>query len=149
MNAQLIVSSEYLFNSGGPSSRTRSERLYSTVLGDDGGPIRCPQVLQVGIDFGRHSPVACARRWLEAAGFEDEQEARSVLPLPPTPYLCRADLEPSPVDEAALTPVEGLRLALILGLCTPYYYDPRRPVLWTQASLVRKLLLFDGGGFYA
>ena len=36
-------------NSGGPSSRTRTERVHSTVLGDNRGPIHCPPVLRVAI----------------------------------------------------------------------------------------------------
>jgi hypothetical protein len=140
---------EYLANMGGPSSRTCSQRLFSTVFEDDDGPIRCPRVLQVGIDFARRQPIPCARGWLRAAGFADEQEARAVLRLPPEPCICRIDPVPSPAAAAALTPLEGLRLALVLGLCTPHLYDPQRPVLWTEASLTRRLLLYDGGGFYA
>jgi hypothetical protein len=146
--APLAASREYFANSGGPSSRTRTERISSTVLGDNPGPIRCSRVLLVGIDFGRRSPLACARRWLRAAGFDDEEEARSALSLPPGPCICRPDRSPRPAA-ATLTPLEGLGMALVLGLCTPYLYQPQRPVLWTEASLVRRLLLYDGGGFYA
>jgi hypothetical protein len=140
---------EYLANMGGPCSRTRTEEICSTVLGDNPGPIRCPRVLRVGIDFERESPVVCAQRWLDAAGFADEEEARSVLPLPPGPCICQIDTAPRPVVAATLTALEGLRLALVLGLCTPYLYQPQRPVLWTEASLTRRLLLYDGEGFYA
>ncbi len=140
---------EYFCNSGGPHSRTRQERIRSTVLGDDDGPIRCPKVLRVGINFGASPPLATARRWLEEAGFADEEEARAALSLPPMPCLCMPDSAPEPPAAAKLTPLEGLSLAIVLGLATPQFYDPRRPVLWTQASLTRRLLLFDGGGFYA
>lgn len=163
MNTELVVASlasrwfvpdgpggrEYLANMGGPCSRTRTERLSSTVLGDNPGRIRCPRLLSVGIDFGRQSPIRCAQRWLRAAGFADEDEARSVLPLPPGPCICRIDPASRPAQAATLSPLEGLRLALVLGLCTPYLYQPQRPVLWTEASLTRRLLLYDGEGFYA
>lgn len=140
---------EYLANMGGPCSRSRTERLSSTVLGNNRGPIRCPRVLHVGIDFGRQSPLLCAQHWLRAAGIADEEEARSVLSLPPGPCICRIDPAPRPDTAAALTALEGLRLAVVLGLCTPYLYQPQRPVLWTVASLTRRLLLYDGEGFYA
>ena len=163
MNTELVVASlasgwfvpdgpggrEYFANMGGPCSRTRTERISSTVLDDNPGPIRCPRVLRVAIDFGRRSPVLCAQRWLDAAGFGDEEEARSVLPLPVGPCICRIDPAPRPEVAATLTPLEGLRLALVLGLCTPYLYQPQRPVLWTEASLTRRLLLYDGEGFCA
>jgi hypothetical protein len=163
MNTELVVASlasgwfapdgpggrEYLANMGGPCSRTRSERLSSTVLGDNPGPIRCPRVLRVGIDYGRQSPVLCAQRWLRAAGFADEEEARSALSLPPGPCICRIDPTFRRDVAATLTPLDGLRLALVLGLCTPYLYQPQRPVLWTEASLTRRLVLYDGEGFYA
>jgi hypothetical protein len=44
---------------------------------------------------------------------------------------------------------DALYQALVLGLCTAWCYDPRRPVLWTRTSLTRQLELFDGRGFYA
>ncbi len=139
----------YLFNSGGPSSRTRTERIRSTVLGEDDGPIRCPGVLRVGIDFGRRDPLKCVRFWLRKAGFASEEEARAVLDLPSAPCICQADPRPRPDKAALLAAADGLRLALVLGLCTSCFYDPRRPVLWTRGGLTRRLILFDGGGFYA
>jgi len=119
------------------------------VLGEDGGPIRCPRVLRVGIDFGRRDPLKCVRFWLKKAGFADEEEARGALDLPSSPCICQADPVPQPEKAALLMAPDGLRLALVLGLCTPWIYDPRRPVLWTHTSLTRRLLLYDGGGFYA
>ena len=49
---------------------------------------------------------------------------------------------------ASPTANDALFQALMLGLCTAWCYDPRRPVLWTRASLTRHLELFDGRGFY-
>ena len=42
-----------------------------------------------------------------------------------------------------------LEQALLLGLCTAYQYDPARPVLWTRASLTRRVELYEPAGFYA
>ncbi|MBM3808958.1 MAG: hypothetical protein FJW22_12295 [Acidimicrobiia bacterium] len=138
-----------LMNSGGPCSRTRSERIRTTVLGDDDGPVRCPKVLRVAIDFGRQSPLRCVERWLRAAGFETGNEARAIVSLPDRRCICQVDPHPVPVSAGSLTALEGLGLALVLGLCTASFYDPARPVLWTTTSLTRRLVLYDGGGFYA
>ena len=136
-------------NSGGPCSRRRTERLTATVLGCDDGAVRCPRVLRVGIDFGRRNPLACVRALLRSCGFADEQEARGALALPEEPYICRPDPTPRPAPVTSLTASDALYQALVLGLCTAWCYDPRRPVLWTRASLTRQLELFDGRGFYA
>jgi hypothetical protein len=147
--AALPVADAYWCNSGAPMSRTRTEHLYSTVLGDETGPIRCPRVLRVGLAFGRRKPVPFVEGWLRAAGFSNETEARAVLTLPLGPCICQPDPAPLPVRAEALTPLDGLFIALVLGLCTPSMYDPSRPVLWTTASLTRQLVLYDGRGFYA
>ena len=140
---------ERLANSGGPMSRRRTERLKATVLGRDDGAIRCPRVLRVGLDFGRRNPLTWVRGLLTSCGFSDEHEARAAIVLPLEPCLCRPDpaARPTPID--TLGPDAALYQALVLGLCTPWRYDPGRPVLWTRTSLTRQLELFDGGGFYA
>lgn len=140
---------ERLANSGGPMSRRRTERLKATVLGRDDGAIRCPRVLRIGLDFGRRNPLTWARGLLKSCGFSDEHEARAATVLPLEPCLCRPDTaaRPTPID--TLGPDAALYQALVLGLCTPWRYDPSRPVLWTRTSLTRQLELFDGGGFYA
>ena len=136
-------------NSGGPMSRGRSERISITVLGIDDGPVPCPRVLRVGLDFGRRSPLAYVRELLKTCGYSDEQEARHVLALPQEPCVCRPDPAPRPAPVASLLASDALYQALVLGLCTAWHYDPQRPVLWTRASLTRQLELFDGRGFYA
>lgn len=140
---------EHLANSGAPMSRGRSALISSTVLGNDDGAVRCPRVLRVGLDFGRRSPLKYVRELLETCGFSDEQEARIALALPQEPRVCRPNPAPTPVPVASLLASEALFQALVLGLCTTWCYDPRRPVLWTRASLTRQLELFDGQGFYA
>ena len=139
---------ERLANSGGPMSRRRTERLSATVLGRDDGAIRCPRVLRVGLDFGRRNPLTWVRGLLKTCGFADEREARAAITLPLEPCLCRTDPAARPASIDTLNPDDALYHALVLGLCTPWRYDPDRPVLWTRASLTRQLELFDGGGFY-
>ena len=136
-------------NSGGPRSRGRRERISVTLLGNATAAVRCPRVLRVGLDFGRRSPLAYVRELLDACGFSDEQEARQALALPQEPCVCRPNPAPSPTPVASLLASDALYQALVLGLCTAWCYDPRRPVLWTRASLTRQLELFDGHGFYA
>jgi hypothetical protein len=140
---------ERFANSGGPSSRRRSERLAGTVLGTDDGAVRCPRVLRIGLDFGTRSPLACVHALLKTCGFADEREARDALVLLAEPCICRPDPAPTPLPVMSLPAGDALYQALVLGLCTAWCYDPRRPVLWTRASLTRQLELFDGGGFYA
>ena len=140
---------ERLANSGGPCSRRRTERLVATVLGRDDGAIRCPRVLRVGLDFGGRDPLTWAQDLLTACGFADEHEARAAIVVPLEPCLCRTDRWPRLTPVEALDQDDALYQALVLGLCTPWRYDPDRPVLWTRTSLTRQLELFDGGGFYA
>ena len=124
---------ERLANAGGPMSRGRAERIRSTLLGHDEGAVRCPRVLRVGLDFGRR-PLACVRDLLKDCGFADEREAREALALPDEPRICRRDPAPRPAPVASLLASDALYQALVLGLCTAWCYDPRRPVLWTCAS---------------
>jgi hypothetical protein len=140
---------ERLANSGGPMSRGRRERLTATVLGQDDGAVRCPRVLRIGLDFGRRNPLSCVRGLLKTCGFADEREAHAALALPAEPCICRPDAAPHPSPVMSLPAEDALYQALVLGLCTAWCYDPRRPVLWTRASLTRQLELFDGRGFYA
>jgi hypothetical protein len=140
---------ERLANTGGPSSRQRTERFFTTVLGQDEGAVRCPRVLRVGLDFGRRNPLKSVLGLLEQCGFADEGEARAALALPIEPCLCRIDPAPRPAPVGTLSPTDALYHALVLGLSTPWVYDPARPVTWTTASLTRQLELFDGRGFYA
>lgn len=138
---------ERLANSGGPRSRQRKERLFTTVLGQ-AGAVRCPRVLRVGLDFGKRSPLASVIDLLKQCGFADEREARAAIALPIASCLCRIDPAPQPAPVATLSPADALYHALVLGLSTAWLYDPARPVLWTRASLTRQLELFDGRGFY-
>ena len=136
-------------NSGGPRSRSRTERLRCSVLGQDDGPIRCPKLLRVGLIFGSDPPLDVVRDLLHDCGFDSTEEARLAMTLPPLPCICRQDTNIQTPTVASLTPEEALFHALVLGLCTPWRYDPGRPVLWTRTSLTRRLELFSGQEFYA
>ena len=115
-----------------------------------------PLVLRVGLAFGRKTPVTAVERLLKAARLRTPDEARAFVsdrsggtPLPTTACLCRASTVPLQVPLDFDNPTEALFHAVVLGLSTPHYYDPSRPMVWTEASLTRTLDLFVGEGFYA
>jgi hypothetical protein len=58
-------------------------------------------------------------------------------------------VRPGDIDVPLLVGERSGRRALLLGLCTAYQYDPARPVLWTRASLTRRVELYEPAGFYA
>ncbi len=137
-------------NSGGPMSRTRREKIASTLLGKDDGYIQCPLRIRLGLKFEDTHPVHCLEAILDAEGFRDPEELRSLYALPQEGLICM----PLPAREKRLPVVhasrrEVLEQALLLGLCTAQIFDPQRPVLWTETSLTRAVELFDPAGFYA
>lgn len=136
-------------NSGGPRSRTRTERLYATVLGADDGCIRVPRVRRLGLAFGKADPVDTMWALLAREGFRDPEELRDRYGLPAEPMICRVVTAGEPIEVDRRPAREVLEVALWLGLCTAWMFDPARPVLWTRASLLRRLEVFAGEGFYA
>ena len=136
-------------NSGGPMSRSRTERLRASILGRDDGVIRCPRVTRLALDFGRANPLTVMHTLLGEHGLEHAEQLREVFNPSEDRCICRLDLSPQRLRVADADPKELLRQALLLGLCTTVLYDPQRPVLWTRSSLSRCLELYDGGGFYA
>ena len=141
---------EYRANSGGPMSRTRTEHIRLTLLGQSTGSIDCPRVLRLGLDFGESNPRVVLNELLEQAGLLTPEDLRGRIELPPAPLLCRPLPKSIPrLEVATAEPAEVLRQALLLGLCTAQRFDPDRPVLWTAASLGRALELYDPRGFYA
>ncbi len=155
----MIGESVYRCNSGGPMSRTRTERLVASVLGQDDGPIRCPQVLRVGLDFETDDPefmqlgalmVIEAVAEIEGIRRPDECKARYADRLPKSPILAYPVSTPTEFTSAfSEAHSDVLFMATLLGLCTATYYDPERPVVWTSTSLSRRLDLFRTEGFYA
>ena len=146
-----FVPHERLANSGGPMSRTRSERIASTLLGRDDGAIRCPRSLRLGLAFPRRAdPVKAIETLLRSNGYGSAEDLRDAFALPEGRLICRP-LEPNAPRLAVRGGPERevLEQALLLGLCTAQLFDAARPVLWTHASLTRGLELFDPAGFYA
>lgn len=136
-------------NSGGPRSRTRTEKVYATVLGTKAGCIRVPLVRRLGLAFGERNPVDWTWALLEQEGLRDPEDLRRHYALPAGPLICRAGPAVEPLDVARAPARDVLEVALWLGLCTAWMFDPARPVLWTRASLTRRLDVFAGEGFYA
>ena len=136
-------------NSGGPRSRTRTQRVQQTLLGRSDGPIRCPRHLCLALEFGRKDPVVTAYRLLKTLRLPEPEFLRLTFAPVPSAMVCQANPDLQPLDVATADPMEVLRQAFLLGLSTVVRFDPGRPVLWTQASLTRRLELFDVSEFYA
>ena len=139
----------YRANSGGPSSRTRNELISSTLLGREDGPIHCPRHLCLALDFGSVDPVTESTRLLHEAGFLSPEALRILFGQDARPMVCQLTPALQPLMVAGADRMEVLRQAFLLGLCTSVRFDPARPVLWTQASLTRRLELFDVTEIYA
>ena len=136
-------------NSGGPRSRTRTQRVEQSLLGRADGPILCPRHLCLALDFGRKDPVLTAQRLLKALRIPNPELLRITFAPVPGPMACLVNPALTPLQVATADPQEVLRQVFLLGLCTSVGFDPGRPVLWTQASLTRRLELFDVSEFYA
>ncbi|MCZ8133061.1 MAG: hypothetical protein O9284_17470 [Steroidobacteraceae bacterium] len=131
-------------------SRRRAERVVASLLRDERSRIHLPRTLRAGVNFGGLDPLTCVLRALARLGLDDPEQLRARYPVPVRPLLCRvvpgAAWAP-PV--ASLGDEQLLEQALLLGLCTPFQYDPARPVLWTRASLTRCVELHEAESFYA
>ena len=136
-------------NSGGPASRTCTQRLQASILGKHDGVTLCWRVTRLALDFGRADPLKVMDALLRKHGLEHAEQLREVFNPSEDRCICRLDPRPQRLLVANADPNEVLRQALLLGLCTTVLYDPERPVLWTRSSLSRCLELYDGGGFYA
>lgn len=139
---------EYLFNMGGPMSRTVKENIHSTLLGRQTGRIRCPLVISLGLDFGPLPPIETIEQLMLAEGFKDPEHVKMRYLTLTGLQVCHLALHPTRLSVTAASPQNVLHQAVLLGLCTATYFDPTRPVLWTNTSLTRCLDLFDIRGFY-
>jgi hypothetical protein len=138
-------------NMGGPSSRSRREMIQSTLLGDLSKSSFWPLVLTVGLVFPEGaSPVDLTWELLGKSGFESPEQLRTKFAIPQSILVCRPLQDP----EHKFPRIghgrkkEILKQALLLGLCGASFYDPVRPVLWTNQSLTRRLALYSTGEFY-
>ncbi len=137
-------------NYGGPMSRTRRQSLESSILGRGQGEVQCPLQRTIGIRFQEgKSALETIERLMGKAGLASTDELRSRIELPQSPLLARecptAGLRMAVRGTPAL---QILEQALWLGLCTAQFFDPQRPVLWTEVSLRRCLEVFEPAGFY-
>ena len=137
-------------NSGGPSSRRRTERVIATLLRDEAREIRLPRVIRAGLHFGGRDPLDAVLECLAREGLDDAELLRQRFPLPDAPLLVRVVPDARwGVQVSRASDESVLGQALLLGLCTAFQYDPARPVLWTRASLTRRVELHAPAGFYA
>ena len=138
-------------NMGGPMSRTRTERVRTTLLGRDDNVIRCPRVIRLGLLFESGiDPVAQLETLLLMERIDNPEDLRQRFRIPHGRLICRPFAETERrISVADRNRRRVLKQALMLGLCTAHVYDPARPVLWTTASLSRGLDLFEPQGFYA
>lgn len=131
-------------------SRRHSEHIASSILGERDPFLRIPLVLQVGLDFGASSSVRdLMENLLGEVGCSNPDELRDLFDHPVGRLMARPAPEQFRPKDVHSEPTEVvLREALILGLATASIYDPARPVLWTNASLTRRLELYDPRNFY-
>lgn len=138
-------------NTGGPMSRTRKQQITSSLLGRDSGDIHCPRARTLGLRFDEGaSAVEAIDALLHAVGLDTPEGLRGLFDLPDMPMMARAASDARVgLQVASSGPREVLEQALWLGLCSPFLFDPRRPLIWTETSLRRRLELFEPAGFYA
>lgn len=137
-------------NSGGPMSRRRTERVVASLLRDESVPLRLPRVIRAGLHFGDREPLDAVLASLARAGLDDAELLRQRFNAPATPLLVLTVPDARWGVQVARGSDESiLQQALLLGLCTAWQYDPSRPVLWTRASLTRRVELYEPAGFYA
>jgi hypothetical protein len=141
---------EILANSGGPMSRRRTEHVLASLLRNDDSPLQMPRVIRAALHFGDQDPLEAVTAAMHRRGVFDPDQLRHELHFPDGPLLVR--VVPGARWGVYVARAHDTRIlieALLLGLCTAYQYDPARPVLWTRASLTRRVELYEPSGFYA
>ena len=140
-----------VFNIGGPMSRTRIQKVSSSILGDRNRTIHWPRLFKIGIAFpDNRSPREYMEDFMERHKFTTPDECRKRIVLPSGTYFCRTVQcdEGSKIDTLSAHPDEVLRAALILGLCNSNNFNVDRPVIWTDGRLARTVELYEIGSFY-
>lgn len=145
----LSTDRDRVFNSGAPMSRSRNERIRSTLLDAAGDRVGLPRVLSVALNFEGFDPLDTIYQLLASMGIEDPEALRVRYALPDESCICRPSTDLKPLRVSTAEPDEVLRQVALLGLCSAIHYDPRRPVLLTRASLTRWMVLYSGRGYYA
>jgi hypothetical protein len=139
-------------NFGGNPLRTKTYRLNSNLYGKSDKTISWRHRQTIGLIFGeKQSPVDLIEDLLLRSGFNSPEELRTIVELPIGFLACRTaeDEAGDFVNTATAQPAEILRQALLLGLCGPDFFNPKRSVIWTRSRLVRRVELFETGDFYA
>ena len=137
-------------NSGGPMSRRRTERVTVSVLRDDQQRIHLPGVIRAGLHFATGTdPLDAVLGALARVGLDDAEQLRERYSVPRCALLARVVPGARWGAHVGRSGDEAVLLhALLLGLCTSFQFDPSRPVIWTRASLKRRVALHRPEGFY-
>jgi hypothetical protein len=136
----------------GPCLRSRKLAIKATLFGSIEKKIGWPRQERVGLIFsGVKSPVLFMENLLLKSGFKSPDDLRDVFEIPHKFLTCRAlsGRHTGFLNAKTAKPKEVLRQGLILGFCGPDFYNPDRPVIWTNSRLTRKVDLYDAGDFYA
>jgi len=105
-------------NSSGPMSRTRTQRVHTTLLGRDDNAIRCPRVIRIGLLFDPQiDPVAQLETLLLMVRIDSPEDLRQRFRIPHGRLICRpfAGTERR-VSVADRNRHRVLKQALMLGL---------------------------------
>ncbi len=109
------------------------------------------KIMTVGLFFENNKdPYDYIWKIMNNFGYKNPDELRTNLKIPEKRLIC-VDLRRDKKIETLLNKMkkeEILRNALILGLCSKYFYDSDRPIIWISSSLRRIVSLYDIGGFY-
>ena len=111
-----------------------------SLLVTEGGP--SPYEAGLFLEFSAWpdgTRVPRARKLAEEFGCPDAESLRRRFPLPEGAWVCRPvyGFEPPPVPSV----LDPLHVAVLLGLCGLNFYEPNRPLIWTEARLGRVLQL--------
>ena len=132
-------------NSGGPSSRRRSQPLVSSVLGPGRGHVRLPRERDLGFRFDEDTdPLEVVDVLLDELGYGDPAEADAAL-LPPLPPCICALVDRAAKDLIA-TPMIVLRptpftCGLAKGSRVRGVWDDGQPPIPVEQILVDALIL--------
>ena len=139
-----------VWNTGGPRSRTRTTWVASSVLAGH-LPVQWSRELTVGIPGKENLDlVARAYHTLENLGYRDPDEAAQALPLIPRHRLHCRRVKIGSRRHSGKGPRAAERFlfeALVLGRCSETFYDPCKPVIWTNNRLNRGLALYTPDRF--
>jgi len=132
-----------------PMIRGFRTQIRSSVLASDEGNGRCHQVMALGLDFGGACPRQTIKNRLNQSGHPSAESLRAVFAIPDAPLLAKVvDEDPGRLRVATAPDAAVLYQALMLGLCNAERFDPNRPVIWTEQSLSRSVVLYNPAGFY-